>query len=106
MIARPPGLYPASSKEYALVWSATELGDSVTITQSQWGSLLSGAFTTTMPTGLQKDAESQSGLTTTIRVSVDGGSEGDVCNLVNQITTSAGETIHETIPIRISSDAH
>ena len=101
-----PNLNPASSKWYFLEWSSVELGDGVTISASDWGEISSGAFSATVPTGLTEDQAYQSGLTTGVRLSVDTGTVGSSYDVVNQITTSAGETIHETIRIVIGTDGH
>jgi hypothetical protein len=93
MIRNAPPKHPASSKWYWLEWSADELQDA-TITASSW----------TVPAGLTKDAEMQSGLKVGVRVS--GGNEGDSVEVINQITTSDSQTLHQRLQIRINDSGH
>jgi len=95
MIRTAPALHPSSSKWYWGEWPASEL-DGATIATSTW----------TVPAGLALDAEAIDGLAVGVRLSVDGASEGDVLDVVNRITTSSGETLHETVRIRIHSTGH
>jgi hypothetical protein len=101
-----PPLHPASSKWYWLEWRASELGASVTISTSRWGALANGDFVATLPAGLQADAVYASGLVTGVRLSVTSAVEGAQLEVVNQIVTSAGETLHETLPITIDAEGH
>lgn len=93
MIRNAPPKHPDSSKWYWLEWSKKELQGAL-ITASTW----------TLPAGLTADAEQQSGYRVGVRVS--GGAEGEDHDLVNQITTDAGETLHETLRLRIRSTGH
>ena len=101
-----PPLNPGSSKWYYLLWSQAELGTGVTISSSDWGEIVSGAFVGTVPSGLTEAAVYASGLTTGIKISASTVTEGVLYDLVNQITTSAGETLHETIRIEVSVEGH
>ena len=89
-------LHPDSSKWYWLQWSATELGDGVTISAVNW----------TLPAGISEDATSQSGLTVGIRLSNVTGSVGDVFDVTCQIVTTNSETLHEVLRITLSTDGH
>jgi hypothetical protein len=66
----------------------------------------SGAFVSTIPSGLTEDDDYLSGLTTGVRISAASSTEGAYYDVVNQITTSAGETLHETIRITVSLEGH
>lgn len=93
MIRNAPPKHPDSSKWYWLDWSADEL-QNATITGSTW----------TLPAGITKDAEIQSGYRVGIRLS--GGALGEAYELLNQITTDSNETLHETLRITISNSGH
>ena len=91
-----PPIHPDSSKWYWLVWSQGELGADVTISGASWD----------VATGLAQDAVGLSDLSAGIRLSVSGGVEGQYYDVTCEIETSANETLHETLRILISSDAH
>lgn len=91
-----PPIHPDSSKWYWLIWNAAELGADVTIDTASWD----------VATGLVQDAVGLSGLSVGIRLSVSGGVEDQYYDVTCEITTSANETLHETLRILISSDAH
>lgn len=93
MIKNAPPKHPQSSKWYWLQWSATEL-QNATISTSTW----------TVPAGITKDQISVVGLLVGIRLS--GGTLDQDYELENKITTSNGETLHETLIVRIKRSGH
>lgn len=93
MIKDAPPKHPDSSKWYWLQWSSTELQDA-TITSSSW----------TLPDGVVSDQESATGMLVGVRVS--GGTLDADYDLQNQITTSSGEILNESIRIRIRNAGH
>lgn len=91
-----PDLHPDSDKYYRLQWSATELGDSVTIDSVDW----------TVPVGLLANFTGQEGLLVGVRLSAPTATEGEKYDVTCQIGTSLGETLNEVIRIRVSTDGH
>jgi hypothetical protein len=106
IIRQVPKLHPASSIFYYIRWKQSDLGDSVTISSSDWGRIDAGAFVATIPVGLSEDDDYLSGLTTGVRLSAVTLTEGAYYDVTNQIVTSAGETLHETIRITVSLEGH
>lgn len=93
MIRNAPPKHPDSSKWYWVEWSSDEL-DGAAITGSTW----------TAPAGITIDQESLSGYRAGVRLS--GGTLGAEYDLVNEITTDAGELLHETLKIRVLESGH
>ena len=107
MIDRGVGmLNPASSKFYYASWRQSDLGTGVTISSSDWGRLDDGVFVATLPAGLTEVDSYFSGLTAGVQVAAATLTEGAYYDAVNQIVTSSGETLHETIRIRVSTEGH
>lgn len=79
---------PGESRAYAIDWS-DHLG-SATIQTSTWV-VESGSVT----------AGSESETTTVATVLLTGGTVGDESELTNTITTSAGETLKQSIRVRV-----
>lgn len=79
---------PQESRAYAIDWS-DHLG-SATISTSTWA-VSQGSVT----------AASESETTTVATVVVSGGTIGETAELCNTITTSAGETLEQSIRIRV-----
>lgn len=93
MIRDAPPKHPASSKWYSFRWSETEL-NGATVDASTW----------TLPAGITAQAELRSGYLVGVRLV--GGTLDDDYDITNQITTSTGEILHETIRIRIRNSGH
>ena len=93
MIRFAPPKHPDSTKWYWLEWSKEEL-QQASITGSSWS----------LPGGISLSQESLSGYRVGIRLS--GGTLDQDYDIVNRITTSAGETLHETLRIRVRSSGH
>lgn len=93
MIRNAPPKHPDSSKWYWLDWPAKEL-QSASITTSTW----------LLPVGITNDAESLSGKRVGIRLG--GGTDGQDYNVINEIVTSSGEVLHETLVIRCRTSGH
>jgi hypothetical protein len=81
---------PGESKLYTMDWTAT-LSSGATVSTSTW----------TLPPGLTNvaDAIVTGSLKTTVKVS--GGNDGQDYELVNQITTSDGETLVQAGLLRV-----
>jgi len=93
MIRNAPPKHPDSAKWYFLEWSAEELQNAA-ITNSSW----------ILPSGITLDGESISGYRAGVRLR--GGTQGQTYEIVNQITTDAGETLHETLLIHVQDSGH
>jgi len=78
---------PDEVKDYGVEW-ADQL-DGATISASRWE----------VPTGLTKDDDDIDGTATVVRLS--GGVANTTYTLVNEIDTSAGETLERAIQIRV-----
>lgn len=93
MIRDAPPKHPDSSKWYWLQWDDTEL-DNASIT----------GLTVTLPDGIDADEQSITGRMTGVRLS--GGTQGQYYKVRVQITTSGGETLHETLLLRVDEVGH
>ena len=93
MIKNAPPKHPDSTKWYWLEWSSDELQES-DIETSTW----------TVPEGITQETDSMSGYRVGIRIS--GATLDQDYELVNQIQTSNGETLHESILIRCRLSGH
>jgi hypothetical protein len=93
MIRNAPPKHPDSTKWYWIEWSADELQNAA-VTASSWD----------LPAGISMDQQSLSGYRAGVRLS--GGTDGEKYEVVNTISTDAGETLHETLLIRIRDTGH
>lgn len=83
---------PDEVKDYGVEWSG-QLETGTTISTSAWEA----------PTGITVDADSIDGTATVCRLS--GGTAGTTYILVNEIVTSAGETLEAAIQIHVRTAA-
>jgi len=81
-----PPKHPDSTKWYWIEWSATEL-DSATILTSTWDPV----------TGITIADSTFVGYYCGVKLS--GGTEGEMYQMVNEITTDKGETLHEIMRV-------
>jgi len=92
MIRDAPPKHPASEKWYWLQWPSDEL--QATIASSSWQ----------VPVGLVMEAETHTDYLVGIRIS--GGELKKNYTLVNEITTTNNETLHETLIVRVRDTGH
>lgn len=93
MIRNAPPKHPVSDKWYWLQWPADEL-QKATILTSSWQA----------PAGITVESEMMSDYRVGVRLS--GGDDRSDYQLVNQITTDNGETLHEILLIRVRDSGH
>ena len=91
-----PDIYPDSTKFYWLTWSATELGSETVISDYEW----------TVPDGLTLVDDAQIGLAVGARVTAPASKLLETFDLVCTIVTSAQETLHEILRIKVSKLGH
>lgn len=95
-ISDTPFIHPASTKWYWLKWNDQEL-QGAAISSSTWST--DGRLTVL--------DQAINGQLAGVKVSVAGGvSEGEYAELELEIVTSAGETLHEQMVIKVDRHGH